>query len=294
MEYITRLAGLLVLIFALNLYAQTTWTNGQSAKLVLGQSSFTASSYGVSPTRLRSPRGVCSDFTNKKLYIVDSGNHRVVRHDVSSGLSSRAAAEAVLGQSDLYSDSSGTTASSMNTPYNCVVGSGGTLFIVDKGNNRILRFDSAHTKANGASADGVLGQADFTSGSGNRGGTTAANTLFVPSDVTLDSSGNLYVADRTNQRVLRFDSAASKANGADADKVFGQADFTSSSANRGGTPTANSLFYPSGVALDSHGNLYIGDANNYRVLRFDSVTSKANGADADKVFGWNDPGFLDT
>ena len=140
--------------------------------------------------------------------------------------------------------------------------------MADYNNNRLLRFDQAAGKANGANADGVLGQADFTHNGGNRGGGVAANTLHGPTGVALDEAGRLWVADYWNHRVLRFDSAASKANGANANGVLGQADFTHGNNNRGGSVAANTLSYPWGVALDEAGRLWVADYNNNRVLAY--------------------------
>jgi sugar lactone lactonase YvrE len=122
--------------------------------------------------------------------------------------------------------------------------------VADTGNNRVLRFASSSALSNGAAAEGVLGQADFTSGSQNRGGGIAGNTLNAPYGIAVDEAGRLWVADLFNNRVLRFDSAASKANGADADGVLGQADFTHNNYNRGGGVAANTLYWPVGFAVD--------------------------------------------
>ncbi|MEM1096043.1 MAG: T9SS type A sorting domain-containing protein [Bacteroidota bacterium] len=247
---------------------------------MLGQADFTTSTQaGTAATTLDGPSGVCLDLSNGKMYIADEDDHRVLRFAYPL-TSDQQAAEAVLGQADFTSSSTGTTAATMNNPSGCAVGSGGVLFVSDQRNNRILRFDSAHTKASGADADGVLGQADFTSG--NDG--TNASRLDEPEGLALDGDGRLYVADRVNNRVLRFDNAASKADGADADGVLGQADFTSSS----GGVTASRIESPYDVAVDSDGRLYVAESFNSRVLRFDDAASKADGADADGVLGQAD------
>ena len=88
-------------------------------------------------------------------------------------------------------------------------------------------------------ADAVLGKATFTAVAG---GTASATNLVAPVHVAQDPvSGELWVADFTAHRVLRFASAAAFANGEAANLVLGQADFTSSAANRGGSVAANTL-----------------------------------------------------
>ena len=51
----------------------------------------------------------------------------------------------------------------MDTPMDVAVDSGGRLWVADANNNRLLRFENAALKTNGADADGVLGQRDFDS-----------------------------------------------------------------------------------------------------------------------------------
>ncbi len=85
-------------------------------------------------------------------------------------------------------------------------------------NNRVLRHEAAHTKVNGADADGVLGAPTTT---------TDLTRVFRPYGIAIDPvSGKLFVADEQRNRVLRFASAQSLASGAGAEAVFGQADFS--------------------------------------------------------------------
>lgn len=158
------------------------------------------------------------------------------------------------------------------------------VFVADTANHRILRFAVASAYRNGGAAEAVFGQADFVSGSANRGGTPAANTLDTPRSIFVDSAGRLWVADSVNHRILRFDNASSKASGDDADAVLGQADFVS----RTGQTTRNGMNSPAGVTVDSSGNLFVSDRANHRVLVFLDAVSKINGAEADGVIGQTD------
>jgi hypothetical protein len=127
-----------------------------------------------------------------------------------------------------------------------------------------LRFDNAATKANGAAADGVLGQVDFVSA-------VAARTqpgMEGPRGVFGDAMGKLYVNDEANNRILVYNNAATKANGSKADNVIGQVDFTSYVIPN--PPTGSSLNYPEFVWYDNANyQLWIADEYNFRVLRFD-------------------------
>jgi sugar lactone lactonase YvrE len=207
----------------------------------------------------------------------ETGNNRVLRFDNAATKANGANADGVLGQADFTSSASATTQSRMNNPRNTIVDSAGQLWVADQGNNRVLRFDNAATKANGANADAVLGQADFTSSTA----ATTQNGMKQPGGVAVTSSGTLFVGDGDNNRVLRFDNAATKANGANADAVLGQANFTSSTA----ATTQNGMRSPFGVAYDSEGRLYVSDQWNHRILIFNSAATLANGAPADNVLG---------
>ncbi|KPA14575.1 hypothetical protein MHK_005218, partial [Candidatus Magnetomorum sp. HK-1] len=192
------------------------------------------------------------------------------------------AAESVLGQTNFSSDTTGTTDSLMNHPAHVAVDpTSGKVFVSDLINCRILRFSAAASLANGSAAEAVFGQANFVSGQANRGGSVAANTLYNPSGIHVDSFGSLWVADYLNNRVLRFDNASSKTTGANADAVLGQSNFISNSS---GT-TQNSMNRPIGVWVDFAGNLWVTEYSNNRILRFNDAARKANGANADAVLG---------
>ena len=106
--------------------------------------------------------------------------------------------------------------------------------------------------------DGVIGQVDLYHGYyANRGGSVANNTLkfggiWSAKGLLVDDSGNLWVSDNANNRVLRFP-APIVGDGSDAaDKVVGQANFTSGSVNRGGGvdgTAANSLSKPAQILI---------------------------------------------
>jgi secreted PhoX family phosphatase len=124
----------------------------------------------------------------------------------------------------------------------------------------------------------------FTSGIANNGG-LSASTLSGPAALAFDSSGNLWVADNGNNRVLKY--SAPFANGMAAVAVLGQGDFTSNSSNQGNaSPSATSLSAPQGLQFDSDGALWVGDSSNNRTVRFTSPFG--NGMAAAVVVGQTD------
>lgn len=102
-------------------------------------------------------------------------------------------ADAVLGQASFTTTSAGTTASAFAAsfgPNAFAVDRSGRLFVADAYNNRVLSWPSAAAFTNGQAADLVIGQLDFTTGTPNTGGISAA-TLFTPFGVAIDVAGNL-------------------------------------------------------------------------------------------------------
>ncbi|HXD11055.1 MAG TPA: NHL repeat-containing protein, partial [Anaerolineales bacterium] len=252
--------------------------DGQAATLVLGQPNFTSAIQVITQTGMAGlPWDVTVDPITAKVFVADRNVHRILRFASAADLTNGAPAEAVLGQPNFTSSANTTTQNGMYYPSGLFVDAAGRLWVADYGNHRILRFDNASTRVNGANADGVLGQPDFTSGTSN----VTQSKMFRPTDVFVDSDGRLWVTDQENCRILRFDNAATKANGASADGVLGQINFTS----RVCTTSQNGMYYPQGLFIDSNDRLWVADLWNNRVIRFDNPALKADGANADGVLG---------
>jgi DNA-binding beta-propeller fold protein YncE len=251
--------------------------NGAAAEAVLGQTNFTVNFGQTAQNGMYRPWDVFVDASGR-LWVGDYGNSRVLRFDHASTLASGANANGVLGQPNFTSNTGHTTHNGMYRPVGVFVDAGGRLWVADDGNHRVLRFDNAASKANGANADGVLGQPNFTSNIGH----TTQNGMSNPGYVFVDAGGRLWVGDNNNNRILRFNSAASKANGANADGVLGQPNFTSSVQ----VTTQSGMTFPFGVAVDnSTGRLYVADYYNNRILVFNSAAGLPNGAKASYVLG---------
>src|ERR1035437_8017753 len=88
--------------------------------------------------------------------------------------------------------------------------------------------------------------------SGDNGPATSAQ-LYLPLGVAVDSAGNLYIADNGNERIRKV------SNGV-ITTVAGSG--TGGFSGDNGPATSAQLAFPAGIAVDSTGNLYIGDSNN--------------------------------
>lgn len=130
------------------------------------------------------------------------------------------------------------------------------IAVADSDNNRVLLYPVPITNAQAATI--VLGQADFTSSNS----ATSATGLSFPVKAVSDHSGNLWVAECDNSRIVEYKPPFS--NGMSASVVLGQPDMNTSN---GGT-SATTLSCPSGMVFDSHGNLWVSDYSNSRIVEF--------------------------
>lgn len=246
---------------------------------VLGQTGFTGSSPDTTQSTLRFPSGLALDSTTNYLYVADFANSRVMVFDVAS-ITNGENAVAVLGQPNFTSNGAALSASTMNSPGAVAVDSANKrLFAVDRGNNRVLVFDTT-TVTTGMSASSVLGQTNMTSS----GQATSADTLWTPSGATVDSSAQrLYVSDLGNNRILAYNTS-SITSGMSAIGILGQSSF----ASRAGGTSAVLISGPGQLAINPSSKiLYVPDYYNSRVLAYD-VATLTNGEPAADVFGQPD------
>ncbi|MBI3789736.1 MAG: NHL repeat-containing protein [Gemmatimonadetes bacterium] len=250
--------------------AAATKANGASADGVLGQADLISNvGFGTTSQRYFAVRSVATDATGH-LWVVDQSNHRVLRYDNAAAKANFAAADGVLGQASFTTNTTGTTASTMNNPASVAVDGAGNLYVGENSNHRVLIFLNAAAKANGAAADKVLGQPDLVTGTITASVGTQAN-IYGPYAMTVDGKGTLYVADGVFNRVMVFYNAASKANGANADVVLGKSSFTDISTT---SALSTNVGQPYGVTVQSStGKLWITDYSNRRVLRFQAAAA---------------------
>ena len=257
--------------------------SGGAAEAAFGQADLNGASGGASQSKIGCAGEMAVDSAGH-LWVADTNNSRVLRWDNATTIASGQLANAVLGQPDFTTTNSGTTQVKMNVPEGLFFDGAGRLWVADTGNNRVLRFDNAAGKLNGGAADAVLGQADFVSNS-----TAMSQTrLTAPNSITGNSAGSIWISDSGNNRVLRFDVAASKTNGGNADGILGSTSYNSQTSV--GT-TQTSFDSPTGVTIDPLGRLYVADGANDRVLIFNGASSIADGSGASNVLG--QPTFTD-
>jgi len=258
-----------ILVFTLDASNQLT---DRVADAVLGQPDLTSRATSLTATGMNAPRGLAFDATGNRLFVADTGYHRVLVFDVAAITNGEAAAY-VLGQTSFTAGSSGLAQNRLNGAQG-VAFSGTLLYVADTANNRVMVFDVASI-TNGENAVHVLGQSNFTTSTAG----TSQTKLRSPRGVAVGGSNRLFVADTTNNRVMVFDVAAIT-DGEAAINVLGQSSFTTSTA----ATSQSGMRAPEGVVADASSRLFVGDSSNHRVTVYDIATI-TNGEAAVNVLG---------
>lgn len=210
---------------------------------------------------------------NFTLYICDTSNNRIQKWP--QGASS---ATTVTGGT-----SGGTGATQLSLPLGLSFDNNGYLYVADSGNHRVQKFTPG--SSSGVTVAGVVG----SSGSSN-------SLLNKPTNVIVDNSGNSYVTDYINNRVMKFPStSASGSNGTNTfggslgntvygiafqdtsqKNVFVSLDTTPAvqwrtlglSVTNATVGSSTSYTAPKGLAIDGYGNVYVVDSSSNQVVMF--------------------------
>ena len=192
--------------------------------------------------RFSSPYGIAVSASGY-LYVADSGN-ATIRMISPGGVVSTVAG---LAGSTGSTDGTGTAAK-FSHPGGVAVDSNDFVYVADTGNGTIRKVASG----NGA----VTTLAGLAGNSGSSDGTGSAARFNGPSGVSVDGSGNVYVADQSNHTIRKV------TPGGVVSTLGGLAGYSGSSD---GTGSAARFKSPTGVAVDASGNLYVADTNNNRI-----------------------------
>ena len=237
------------------------------------------------------PRGACLASPEGPLFVCDTGHHRMLVWNRAPGVD-HAPADLLIGQLDFAREGrnakSDVGAATLNVPTG-VCAANGVLAVADAWNHRVLLWFGYPDRDN-RPADVVLGQADFGGNLTNRGSNSArADTLNWCYGVAI-ADGRLVVADTGNRRVLVWEGIP-ETNGAPADLVLGQKDFTTRDENAGEGAGALGMRWPHGIAV-SNDLILVSDAGDNRVMAWRGWP-RTNGASCSFVLGQSDIMGLD-
>ncbi|WP_308722674.1 S-layer homology domain-containing protein [Paenibacillus polysaccharolyticus] len=195
--------------------------------------------FSSNPGGFAAPKGVTVD-SSGNVYVADSGNHRIQKLTLSTN---------TWSEWKKVGGGAGSGLGEFNNPTAVAVDSSGNVYVADSGNHRIQKLTlSTNTWSEWKKVGGGngLGLGEFNN----------------PRGVAVDSSGNVYVADSSNHRIQKLTLSTNTwsvwkkpSAGAVAGNGLGEFNF------------------PNGVAVDSSGNVYVGDSNNHRIQKLTLSTN---------------------
>ena len=204
------------------------------------------------------PAGITVDGSGN-LYIADFNNHWIVKADISGMVSTVAGGSSSCFSSfDCAQDGSPATSAQINTPLSVTVDGSGNFYFVD-----VYKVRKVNTNGILTTVAGNGSNFDLACGSllGD-GGPAISACLSEPQGLTVDSLGNLYIGDTNDFRVRKVDTQGVITT------VAGNG--TAGYTGDGGPATSAEIGHPEGIGVDSAGNLYIGDGDNFRVRKVDT------------------------
>jgi sugar lactone lactonase YvrE len=197
----------------------------------------------LASARFNGPQGITLD-TSGNLFVSESGGHVIRRISASGSVTT------VAGSAGLSGSVNGTgDVARFNLPSGLAVSAGGTLFVADEANHAIRRVTASGSVSIFAGALKV---------SGSTNGLGGAARFNNPTDLVATSNGTLFVADSGNHVIRRITSSGSVSTFAGSPGQTGLVDGLGSVAR---------FKSPSGLALDSSGNLYVADSGNHVIRR---------------------------
>ena len=221
---------------------------------IAGGTTFVGDGSDATEAFLGTPTGLALDEAGN-LFIADTDNNGIRRVDARTGIVSTVAGTGVFAFSV---DGRLAIASPLALPCGLAVDGAGNIFISDRANGRIRKINAATGIVTTVAGTGGF---DF---SGDGGPATQA-ALADPTAVFVDGAGNLFIADRVNDRIRKVDATTGIITTVAGSGVRGF-------SGDGVLATDAALNLPEVVIVDSAGNILIADTFNNRVRKVDATT----------------------
>lgn len=211
-----------------------------------------------------SPAGLAADGAGN-VYVADRNAQQVLKVAADGQVSPVAGTR----RSGFSGDGGPATAAQLRDPTALALDARGNLYIADTGNHRIRRVapDGTVTTVAGSGTPGFSGD----------GGPATAAALLRPEGVTVDATGNLFIADTGNQRIRKVTLSGRISTVAGSGQYGYGGD--------GGPATGARLYQPAGLAAGADGSVYVADQSNHRIRRLGPDGQMTT------VAGTGDPGF---
>lgn len=217
----------------------------------------------VDAARFLAPQGVATD-SSGNLYVSDTANHTIRKITAAGVVTTLAGSAGIRGSVD------GTgSAARFDRPRGIATDSAGNVFVADYNNSTIRKITPAGVVTTFAGTAGMRALVD---------GTGSAARFSLPSGVATDGDGNVYVADFANCSIRKITPAGSVTTLAGSFEI-GSLD---------GTGSAASFNFPSGLAIDSAGTLYVADSGNRTVRKVTPAGVVTTLAGSVGIFGSED------
>jgi len=225
-------------------------------KTVAGNGSTTYSGAEVAATdaELNGPSGVFVDAAGN-LYIADQSNFAIRKVDKTGTMTTIGGCGPDISCLESGPFLGGAAVKTSVNPYDIVVDKAGNVYITDGSRNAVEKVDT------GGVITAFAGTGKATADLGDGGPANKAN-LSTPVGLDIDSAGNIYIADLSNNRIRKVTAGGTISTVAGSDSMGYGGD--------GGKATSAMLNNPHGVAVDKAGNIYIADTNNFVVRKVDT------------------------
>ena len=208
--------------------------------------------------KLNSSCGVCLDLFGN-IFIADSGNHRIRKVTLTTGVITTVAGN---GREDFNGDNVAAISTALNYPLDVAVDSSGNIYFADTGNGRVRKV----TASSGLITT-IAGIGRTLVGMDSAAKIATKFYMFAPSGVTLDASGNVFIAggllDHCIFKVIESTGDISIVAGTGGRYSGGIAGFNGDDI----LATAAQLNNPYKVTFDSQGNMYISDQSGFRIRK---------------------------
>jgi sugar lactone lactonase YvrE len=230
---------------------QLNLSTGVITSIAGSSAGFSGDSGPATAAQMNLPTALALDSSNN-LYIADTQNYRVRKLNLTSGIITTVAGDGTQG---FGGDNGPATAAEVDSPTGLAVDTSQNLYIADTHNQRIRKVAAA--------TETITTIAGGTAGFSGDNGVAAAARLALPHGLSIDSAGNIYIADTANHRIRRIDPVTGTIT-----TVAG--DGTQSFSGDGNAATEASLDSPRATTVTAAGLVTLSDTANQRVRQLDT------------------------
>jgi hypothetical protein len=214
---------------------------------------YTGDGGAATSAQLDSPEGVFVD-SSGNIFIADTNNSVIREVVASTGNIQTVAGDFALGAG--YSgDGGAATSAQLNGPFGVFVDSAENIFIADTSNNVIREVTASSGNINTVAGNGTECTPPGATPCGDGGAATSAQLSF-PEGVFVDLSEDIFIADTSDNRIREVTASNGNINTVAGTGARGY-------SGDGAAATSALLDTPFGVFVDTSGNIFIADTENF-------------------------------